>query len=108
MEVSDDYPTRPPKVKFVSEVFHPKVHLQFGRRTVSDKIADGTICLNILDEDWNPTYNVSAILMSIQFLLKNPNPADAFNKGAANLFINNPKQYEERVKACVERSLQNP
>ena len=62
MEFSDDYPTRPPKVKFVSEVFHPNVHLQFGQNC-----------------RWNK-----------------------------ELFINNPKQYEERVKACVERSLQNP
>ena len=37
MEFSEDYPNRPPKVKFVSEVFHPNVHFQVGRRKVLNK-----------------------------------------------------------------------
>ena len=108
MEFPKDYPTSPPNVKFVTKVFHPNVALHSGRRIVPDRIADGTICMNILDKEWEPTYDVSAILMSIQCLLKNPNPDDAFNHMARDLFLHNPKEYEERVKVCVEQSLQDP
>ena len=107
MEFPKDYPTSPPKVKFVTKVFHPNVAFHFGRRIVPNRLADGTICMNILDNDWQPTHDVSAILLSIQCLLKNPNPSDPFNHIAADLFMNNPKEYEERVKFYVERSLQD-
>merc|ERR1712013_161975 len=40
----DDFPTTPPKVKFVPPLFHPNVY------------PSGTVCLSILDEekDWRP------------------------------------------------------
>jgi len=41
-------------VRFVSKMFHPNVY------------ADGGICLDILQNRWSPTYDVSAILTSIQ------------------------------------------
>lgn len=39
-------------------MFHPNVY------------ADGGICLDILQNRWSPTYDVSAILTSIQVILK--------------------------------------
>jgi len=54
MEFNEEYPNKPPTVKFVSKMFHPNVY------------ADGGICLDILQNRWSPTYDVSAILTSIQ------------------------------------------
>ena len=67
---------------------------------------------------WSPTYDVSAILTSIQSLLSDPNPNSPANSMAAQLFkvlavLNNcsttfsqenRREYEKRVKACVEQS----
>ena len=49
--VSEEYPNKPPVVRFVSKMFHPNVY------------ADGSICLDILQNRWSPTYDVSSILV---------------------------------------------
>lgn len=51
---TEEYPNKAPAVRFVSKMFHPNVY------------ADGGICLDILQNRWSPTYDVSAILTSIQ------------------------------------------
>ena len=92
-------------------MFHPNVY------------ADGGICLDILQNRWSPTYDVSAILTSIQVkhdllhfircnnwywlfqsLLSDPNPNSPANSMAAQLYKENRREYEKRVKACVEQS----
>ena len=57
LEFSEEYPNKPPVVKFLSKMFHPNIY------------ADGGICLDILQNRWSPTYDVSAILTSIQSLV---------------------------------------
>jgi ubiquitin-conjugating enzyme E2 A len=54
---------------------------------------------------WSPVYDISSILTSIQSLLCDPNPLSPANNGAAELFANNPKEYEQRVKEIVEASI---
>merc|ERR1712121_101107 len=81
-----------PVVKFVSKMFHPNVY------------ADGSICLDILQNRWSPTYDVSAILTSIQSLLDEPNPNSPANSQAAQLYQENKREYEKRVRAIVEKS----
>ena len=58
----ESYPNKPPSVKFLSKMFHPNVY------------ANGELCLDILQNRWSPTYDVAAILTSIQSLLHDPNP----------------------------------
>ena len=50
----DQYPSKPPRVRFISEMFHPNI---FG---------DGSLCLDILQDKWKPVYTVGSILTSIQ------------------------------------------
>ena len=91
-EFTEEYPNKPPTVRFISKMFHPNVY------------NDGGICLDILQNRWSPTYDVSAILTSIQSLLSDPNPNSPANSMAAQLFKENRREYEKRVKACVEQS----
>lgn len=76
-------------------MFHPNVY------------ADGSICLDILQNRWSPTYDVSAILTSIQSLLDEPNPNSPANSLAAQLYQENRREYEKRVAAIVEQSWLN-
>lgn len=69
--------------------------------------ADGSICLDILQNRWSPTYDVSAILTSIQSLLDEPNPNSPANSLAAQLYQENRREYEKRVAAIVEQSWLN-
>jgi ubiquitin-conjugating enzyme E2 A len=88
----ESYPNKPPTVKFLSRMFHPNVY------------ANGELCLDILQNRWSPTYDVAAILTSIQSLLHDPNPNSPANAEAAQLYRENMKEYVRRVKATVEDS----
>jgi len=52
----------------------------------------------------SPTYDVAAILTSIQSLLHDPNPNSPANAEAAQLFQENRKDYNKRVRQTVEES----
>lgn len=54
MHFEEQYPNKPPQVKFISTMFHPNVY------------ATGDLCLDILQNRWSPTYDVAAVLTSIQ------------------------------------------
>lgn len=54
MRFDETYPNKAPEVKFVSKMFHPNIY------------GDGRLCLDILQSRWSPTYDVAAILTSIQ------------------------------------------
>lgn len=92
IEFSEEYPNKPPKVKFLSKMFHPNVY------------SDGSLCLDILQNRWSPSYDVSSILTSIQSLLDEPNPSSPANAEAAKLFQENRAEYEKRIQQVVEAS----
>ncbi len=56
MHFKEDFPSTPPKVKFVPPLFHPNVY------------PSGTVCLSLLDEekDWRPAITVKQLLLGIQ------------------------------------------
>jgi len=95
LEFNEDYPNKPPTVRFLSKMFHPNVY------------ADGSICLDILQNQWSPIYDIAAILTSIQSLLTDPNPNSPANNEAARLFQENRKEYNRKVKEIVEKSWTN-
>lgn len=92
LQFTEDYPNKPPVVKFVSKLFHPNVY------------NDGGICLDILQSNWSPIYDISAVLTSIQSLLCDPNPNSPANSEAARLFQENRREYNKRVQRIVEES----
>ena len=92
LEFTEEYPNRPPLVKFVSKMYHPNIY------------ADGGICLDILQKAWSPIYDVAAVLTSIQSLLSDPNPDSPANAEAARLYGENRREYNRRVKEVTERS----
>lgn len=92
LNFDETYPNKPPTVKFISRMFHPNVY------------ANGDLCLDILQNRWSPTYDVAAILTSIQSLLNDPNTASPANVEAANLHKENRKEYTRKVRETVEES----
>ncbi|KAL0226769.1 hypothetical protein P9112_014093 [Eukaryota sp. TZLM1-RC] len=82
----EDYPYKPPVVKFVTPIFHPNVDLQ------------GNICLDILKEEWTAAYDVRTILLSIQSLLGSPNNDSPLNNDAALLWSDQ-EAFRKRVLA---------
>jgi ubiquitin-conjugating enzyme E2 A len=92
LEFSEDYPNKAPQVRFLTKMFHPNIY------------NDGQICLDILQNQWSPIYDISAILTSIQSLLCDPNPASPANSEASRLYNENRREYNRRVREIVEQS----
>ncbi|AOW07752.1 ubiquitin-conjugating enzyme E2 2 [Yarrowia lipolytica] len=92
LQFDEQYPNKPPAVKFVSQMFHPNVY------------SSGELCLDILQNRWSPTYDVAAILTSVQSLLNDPNTSSPANVEASMLYKDHRQQYEKRVRDTVEAS----
>lgn len=54
-------------------------------------------------DKWSPSYDVAAILTSIQALLDQPNPSDPYHAEAAKLYTANPDEFNRRVRVTVEQ-----
>ena len=95
MEFSEEYPSKPPKCKFVPPLFHPNVY------------PSGTICLSILNEEegWRPAITIKQVLIGIQDLLDDPNPSSPAQSEAYNLYMNNKAEYKRRVKAEAKKNI---
>ena len=92
MKFPEQYPYKPPEVRFLTNIYHPNVY------------TDGKICLDILQGNWSPVYDVQSILISIQQLLTDPNNKSPANNEASQLYTNNYKEYIRRVKECIQKS----
>ena len=92
MIFDDEYPTKPPKIKFLTPIFHPNVY------------GDGSICMDILQNRWSPIFRIPAILQSIRSLLTDPNPASPANAEAAKMFREDLREYNKRVSQIVTDS----
>ncbi|KAJ5080208.1 ubiquitin-conjugating enzyme family protein [Anaeramoeba ignava] len=88
-----EYPSKPPRVKFVTQMFHPNI------------FPSGELCLDILQNQWSPVYTVDTILTSIQSLLTDPNPNSPANQEAAKLYVQNRKAYNKKVREYAEKSI---
>mmetsp|Transcript_31403 Transcript_31403/g.72221 ORF Transcript_31403/g.72221 Transcript_31403/m.72221 type:complete len:159 (+) Transcript_31403:72-548(+) len=93
MTFCDQYPDKPPKVRFTTKVFHPNVY------------QDGALCLDIIQDKWSPSFTVSSVLTSIQSLLTDPNCASPANPEAAELYQKDRPAFNRRVRRIAEESL---
>jgi ubiquitin-conjugating enzyme E2 D len=82
----EKYPFKPPKVKFVTRIFHPNIN------------RNGSICLDILNTNWSPALTLIKVLLSISSLLTDPNPKDPLSKEAANLYLSNIEEYNKKAR----------
>nr|CAB3485523.1 unnamed protein product [Digitaria exilis] len=86
-----DYPTSPPECTFPTGFFHVNVY------------NTGRVCLSILGGGWKPSITVRQILIGIQDLLDNPNPASPAQGLCCDLLRKNLPEYKNCVRQQAKR-----
>ncbi|ODV62892.1 NEDD8-conjugating protein UBC12 [Ascoidea rubescens DSM 1968] len=90
INVNENYPIDPPKVKCTQTIYHPNIDLQ------------GNVCLNILRADWTPALDLNSVVYGLNLLFNEPNPNDPLNKNAANDLIKNEQVFRSNVCRSME------
>ena len=91
----EDYPMGPPKVRFLTRIYHPNI----------DRL--GRICLDILKDKWTPALQIRTVLLSIQALLSAPNPEDPLNNEAADRWMKDEPAALETARAWTRTYASN-
>lgn len=78
IKVPDTYPFNPPKIRFMTKIWHPNV-----------SSVTGAICLDILKDQWAAALTLRTVLLSIQALLSAGEPDDPQDAVVAKQFKEN-------------------
>ncbi|XP_011495672.1 PREDICTED: ubiquitin-conjugating enzyme E2 T-like [Ceratosolen solmsi marchali] len=93
LEIPSRYPFVPPRLKFVTPVYHPNIDTQ------------GRICMDLLkmppNGGWRPTISLENLIVAVQSLLCNPNPDDPLMVDIAEEYRFNKKEYERKAKKLL-------
>jgi ubiquitin-protein ligase len=76
------YPFCPPNVRFVTRIFHCNVS------------ETGSICMDILKDEWSPALTISKVIMSVSSLLAECNPDDPLSMDVALLYRQDRDQHD--------------
>lgn len=91
IDIPDDYPYTPPKMKFITKIWHPNISSQTG-----------AICLDVLGKEWSPALSIRTALLSIQALLAAPEPSDPQDAEVAKMYKENKPLFEQTARQWTD------
>jgi len=109
LQFPSDYPMSPPKLRFISDFWHPNVYSNNGLVCISILHAAGEDQLSGEDagERWMPTQSVGTIMLSVISLLSSPNFSSPANVDASVQWRKNPDAFKARVKELIKKAKAN-
>lgn len=95
--LDNQYPFVPPKMRFITKVWHPNV-----------SSANGAICLDILKDQWSPALTLKTALLSLQALLSSPEPNDPQDAVVAKQYMRQNKEFQRQAKEWTQTYAARP
>ena len=92
IQIGASYPFEPPKMKFLTKVWHPNV-----------SSASGAICLDVLKDQWSPALTLKTALLSCQALLAAPEPDDPQDAVVARMYADDRRTFEETAREWTKK-----
>jgi len=85
--VPESYPFNPPKVRFLTKIWHPNI-----------SSVTGAICLDILKDQWAAAMTLRTVLLSLQALLSAAEPDDPQDAVVARQYKDQPSIFRSTAQ----------
>ncbi|KAJ3160855.1 hypothetical protein HDU86_008215 [Geranomyces michiganensis] len=85
------YPFLPPKMRFITPLYHPNV-----------SSVTGAICLDILKDEWTPVLTLKTVMISLQSLLCDPVPDNPQDAEVASHYMRDRKGFDQTARQWTE------
>jgi len=92
IEIPTRYPFEPPKIKFLTHIWHPNISSKTG-----------VICLDILKNQWSPTLTIKTTIISIQALMSCPVPEDPQDAVVARQYLTSKSDWHNTAAIWTEK-----
>ncbi|CAF1597632.1 unnamed protein product [Rotaria magnacalcarata] len=93
LSIPCNYPVKPPKVRFKTEIFHPNIY------------KNSDICIDILQGQWSEVMSIEKILISIRSLLNEPNVNCPANPEVALLYKEHRNEFYRHIRNDINKQL---
>ena len=92
IKIPNKYPNNPPRVQFITQIYHPNISRE-----------GGDICVDFLSDNWTPGMTIAKMLVSLLSLLTDPNADDPLESDIANQYQDDYEEYCKTAKEWTEK-----
>ena len=91
LNIPEKYPFLPPQLKFITRIYHPNI------------ATDGTICLDILKNQWSAALKLNSVILSLSALLANPNADDPLEFNVARIYKSDINLFKQNAEDFTKK-----
>ncbi|KAL9458973.1 hypothetical protein AB3S75_007795 [Citrus x aurantiifolia] len=86
-----DYPFKPPKVAFLTRIYHCNVD------------SAGNVNLDILKDSWSPALTITKVLLAVRSMFTNPSFHNPIVPGIAHLYLEDKAKHDQLAAEWTRR-----